>query len=91
MTRSQDAGGRPPSVGKALVLALVAVGIAALAFLWVPHWILVGLPLESRSLRVGLATGWVGGTFLLASWITWRTSGAQPSGADEAAAPADAP
>lgn len=72
--------GRRRSSGRvrALLWALAVVALAALAFLWIPHWILAVLPFGSRALRVGLATTWVGGVFVFASWLTWRSSAPEP-------------
>jgi hypothetical protein len=64
----------PGGAGKAFLGAIAAVVLAALAFLWIPHWILAVLPFGSRALRVGLATTWVGGVFVFTSWLTWRSS-----------------
>lgn len=71
-------GTRRLSAAGALLVAVGVLVLLALAFLWIPHWILAGLPFGSRSLRVGIATGWVGGAFCLASYLAWRTSDPRP-------------
>ncbi len=76
--RSDEAPRSRASRGRALLVAVAAVAVAALAFLWIPHWILVGLPFGDRSLRVGMATTWVGAAFVAAAWFTWKSSGPGP-------------
>lgn len=63
---------RPPGRLAAFGLASAIFLALALAFLFVPQWILVELPGLGRSTRVWLATAWVGAAFVAAGYAAWR-------------------
>ncbi len=57
--------------------AAVAIGIAvsvflAVVLLYVPHWMLTRLPFLTRSVRVALATTWMGAVTVALLWAGVR-------------------
>lgn len=59
---------------RALVLALAGfIGLVVL-FVFVPDWLLRGLPWGERGARVWLATGWVGAAFFAVGYSGWRST-----------------
>ncbi|MCC7054338.1 MAG: hypothetical protein IT355_13810 [Gemmatimonadaceae bacterium] len=51
-----------------------AFAVLALAFLFVPHWILTGLTAPARGVRVWMATAWIALVFGASCVAGWRAT-----------------
>ncbi|MDZ7630238.1 MAG: hypothetical protein U5K74_02475 [Gemmatimonadaceae bacterium] len=62
---------------RAVVASVLVFLLLALAFLYVPHWILTALSSPSRDIRVWMATGWIALALGASCVVGWRSTGAR--------------
>lgn len=63
---------RPISWARAAIIGLGVSSALAVLLLWCPHWLLTRLPMLSRGVRVGLASGWIAGVTIALIWLAVR-------------------
>lgn len=70
---------RQPSLSwsRAALAGALTFGVLVLAFFYVPHWILTGLTVPARGVRVWMATAWIAMAFVGACVAGWRSTGAR--------------